>query len=535
MSAPVRPMSAKTVDPIDRAAAEAEGHSGLVNPFAAPVGPAAIVIFGAAGDLTKRKLIPSLYNLAAANLLSDKIAIVGVGRTELDHAAYRSKVARDMREYATGDVDPRVAEWLERRVYYLAGTFEDPGAYTRLSQLLANVDAEHGTRGNYLHYLSTAPEYFSLIVEQLGAAGLTQESGANGQGAWRRVIVEKPFGTDLESARTLNAELRRTLREEQIYRIDHYLGKETVQNLLVFRFGNGMFEPIWNRRYIDNVQITVAESLGVETRGGYYETAGALRDMVPNHLLQLLTLVAMEPPTSFAAEAVREEKAKVLRAIPAMTPEKVLTHAIRGQYGAGFVGSERVDAYRDEARVAPASNTETYAALKLSVDNWRWADVPFYLRTGKRLAKRASEIAIQFRRPPQLLFRNTSVDHLSRNVLVVRVQPDEGISLRFGAKIPGPNVRMGNVAMEFKYKDAFGPTPNTGYETLIYDCIKGDPTLFQRADMVEMGWAIVNPVLEVWRALPARTFPNYVAGSWGPDESDELLKRDGRAWRRIED
>ncbi len=525
--------------------------SGLVNPFAAPVGPAVIVIFGAAGDLTKRKLIPSLYNLAAANLLSDKIAIVGVGRTELDRDTYRRKVAEDMRQYATGDVDPKVAAWLEKRVYYLAGTFEDADTYARLTTLLGTVDAECGTRGNYLYYLSTAPNYFSVIVGQLGASGLTRgtngaepnDGGAHNHGShgpgstgtWRRVIVEKPFGTDLDSARMLNAQLRGTLREDQIYRIDHYLGKETVQNIMVFRFGNGMFEPIWNRRYIDNVQITVAESLGVEARGGYYDTAGALRDMIPNHLLQLLTLVAMEPPTSFAAEAVREEKAKVLRAISPMTPEKVLTHAIRGQYGDGFQGAERVNGYREEERVSPTSNTETYAAMRLSVDNWRWADVPFYLRTGKRMARRVSEIAIQFRRPPQLLFRNTSVEHLSRNVLLIRVQPDEGISLRFGAKIPGPNVRMGNVAMEFKYKDAFGPTPNTGYETLIYDCIKGDPTLFQRADMVEMGWSIVNPVLEVWKALPARTFPNYVAGSWGPEESEEMLKRDGRTWRRIED
>lgn len=521
-----------TRDVMEQTSSATSELSGLVNPFAAPVGPAAIVIFGAAGDLTKRKLIPSIYNLAASNLLSDKIAIIGVARADMDRDTYRAKVEEDMRLYATnGSVDPKVVEFLSTRTHYLSGNFENPGTFARLATLLATVEREHGTRGNVLYYLSTAPNYFSIVADQLAAIGLTRET----DGAWRRVIVEKPFGTDLESARLLNQQLRRTLREDQIYRIDHYLGKETVQNLMVFRFGNGMFEPIWNRQYVDNVQITVAESLGVESRGGYYDGSGALRDMIPNHLLQLLTLVAMEPPTSFEAEAVREEKAKVLRAITPMTPEKVLSNAVRGQYGDGVAGGKPVQAYRSEEKVPRNSGTETYAALKLAVDNWRWADVPFYLRTGKRMAKRVSEIAIQFRRPPQLLFRNTPVEHLSRNVLLIRVQPDEGISLRFGAKIPGPTVRMGNVAMEFKYKDAFGSSVTTGYETLIYDCIKGDPTLYQRADMVEMGWAIVNPVQEVWKALPPRTFPNYGAGTWGPDEADELLKRDGRSWRRIED
>jgi glucose-6-phosphate 1-dehydrogenase len=503
-----------------------------VNPFAAPVGTGAIVIFGAAGDLTKRKLIPSLYNLAAAHLLSDDVAFVSVARAGTDDAGWRAKQAEELATYVTGGtVDPAVRDWLIARTYYVNGDFDEPAMYERLAQKLVEVDQKHKTNGNRLFYLATAPDFFGTIVGHLGAAKLVQEE----QGRWCRVIVEKPFGTNLETAIALNTELRRTLREEQIYRIDHYLGKETVQNLMVFRFGNCMFEPIWNRRYIDNVQITVSESIGVESRGGYYDTAGCLRDMVPNHLLQLLSLVAMEPPTSFEAEAVREEKAKVLRAIQPMSPERALTNAVRGQYGKGQAGAEKVAAYRSEPKVAPRSQTETFAALRLSVDNWRWADVPFYMRTGKRLARRVSEIAIQFRRPPTLLFRNTQVEHLSRNVLVIRVQPDEGIALRFGAKLPGPNVRVGSVAMEFKYSETFGSTPSTGYETLIYDCIKGDATLFQRADMVEMGWAIVKPVQELWQALPAHTFPNYAAGSWGPADADELLTREGRSWRVIED
>lgn len=506
-------------------------QTGLVNPFAPPAGPAAIVIFGAAGDLTRRKLIPAFHNLGAANLLGEGIAIVGVGRADLDDDAFRGKLREDLKPCSASDSDARVTERLAAGARFVSGTFEDRGTFERLAQTLARLEKESGTGGNVLFYLATAPEFFAPIVEKLGAAGLATET----DGRWRRVIVEKPFGCDLESARKLNQDLRRTLDERQIWRIDHYLGKETAQNLIVFRFGNGMFEPIWNRRYIDNVQITVAESIGVETRGGYYEGAGALRDMVPNHLLQLLSLVAMEPPTSFEAESVREEKSKVLRAIQPLTPERVLTHAVRGQYGAGPARAGQVPAYRSEERVARASTTETFAALKLAVENWRWADVPFYLRTGKRLARRVSEIAIQFRRPPLRLFRDTQVEHLSRNVLVIRVQPEEGISLRFGAKIPGPTVRVGNVAMDFRYEAAFGARPSTGYETLLYDAIRGDATLFQRADMIEAGWSVLQPILEVWKALPPHVFPNYASGSWGPKEADEMLERDGRRWRRIEE
>jgi glucose-6-phosphate 1-dehydrogenase len=346
--------------------------------------------------------------------------------------------------------------------------------------------------------------------------------------------VEKPFGRDLDSAKALNAELKQILAEKQIYRIDHYLGKETVQNIIIFRFGNGIFEPIWNRRYIDHVQITAAETVGVEMRGGYYETAGALRDMVPNHLFQLVSLTAMEPPVSFQADAVRDEQAKALHAIQIPSPEEVLTMAVRGQYGAGKAGDQTAVSYRQEPKVAPDSTTETFAGLKLKIDNWRWADVPFYLRTGKRLAGRTTEIAIQFKRAPFHLFRGTPVESLETNRLVLHIQPEEGLSLRFGAKVPGPIMHMGPVEMKFNYVDYFGRTPSTGYERLIYDCMIGDATLFQRADMVEAGWSVITPILDVWKALPPRAFPNYAAGSWGPKEADDLLARDGRHWRHIQ-
>ncbi len=390
-------------------------------------------------------------------------------------------------------------------------------------ELSETVKSGHQT----VRHLSGA---FGEAVRQLGAAGLAQEA----DGHWRRVIVEKPFGRDLESARALNAEIKQVLGERQIYRIDHYLGKETVQNLIMFRFGNGIFEPIWNRRYIDHVQITAAETVGVELRGGYYETAGALRDMVPNHLFQLVSLTAMEPPISFHADAVRDEQAKVLHGIQPPTPEEVLSMTVRGQYGQGQTEDGPAPPYRAEPDVAPNSSTETFVALKLRIDNWRWADVPFYLRTGKRLPRRVTEIAIQFRRAPFQLFRNTLVESLRTNRLVIRIQPNEGISLRFGAKVPGPIMRMGAVEMDFNYVDYFGSTPSTGYERLIYDCMIGDATLFQRADMVEAGWSVITPVLDVWKALPPRAFPNYEAGSWGPQEADELLARDGREWRKIE-
>lgn len=489
-----------------------------------------MVIFGAAGDLTKRKLIPALYNLAKGGLLSKEFAVVGMARAAMTTEDFRRKLSQEIQEFATDRVEPALWEWLAQRLYYVPGNFSEPNAYRELRTLLEKVDKGHGTRGNYFYYLATSPSYFSEVIQQLGEAGLAREEN----GRWRRVIIEKPFGQDLDSARGLNRALGAVLSERQIYRIDHYLGKETVQNLLVLRFGNGIFEPVWNRRYIDHVQITVAESVGVEQRGGYFDEAGTLRDMVPNHIFQLITLTAMEPPISFEANAVRDEQAKILRAIQPLTPEEVLTRTVRGQYGEGTVGGERVPAYRSEPKVPADSRTETFVALKLSIDNWRWADVPFYLRTGKRLPKRVTEIAIQFKRAPFILFRKTPVDHLTPNRLVIHIQPDEGISLSFGAKIPGPLVRLGTVNMAFQYKDYFGSTPSTGYERLLYDCMTGDATLFQRADMVEAGWSVVAPILDVWKALPPRSFPNYAAGTWGPREADELMERDGRKWRGMD-
>jgi len=492
--------------------------------------PCVVVIFGAAGDLTKRKLVPALYNLLTEKLLPDKFAVVGVTSAEYTDDEFRNKLTSDIHEFATTKVDEKLWSWFDERVYYVSGNFKDAALYQNLKSALEEVDKKQGTPGSYLFYLATAPQFFGEIVRQLGIAGLTIEEN----GKWRRVIIEKPFGRDLDSARALNKEIKKTLDESQIYRIDHYLGKETVQNMLVFRFGNGIFEPVWNRRYIDHVQITVAETVGVELRGGYYDQSGALRDMVPNHTLQLVSMTAMEPPISFDSEAVRDEKAKVLHAIQVLSPEAVLTHAVRGQYGPGTVDGKTEPGYRSEAQVNPESPTETFVAVQLAIDNWRWAGVPFYVRTGKRMAKRVTEIAIQFKRAPKLLFQEAGIDEMSANMVVMHIQPDEGISLRFSAKVPGPTVTLGAVNMSFEYSQYFGAAPATGYETLLLDCMVGDPTLFQRDDMVEAGWRVVEPILDVWRALPPRDFPNYAGGSWGPKESDHLLEREGRHWRIIQ-
>src|SRR5437868_9172441 len=494
-------------------------------PAGKAAGPCVMVLFGAAGDLTKRKLVPALFNLAKAKLLPQNFAVLGVSVDDLSLEQFRKQV--------TGFLPPEdhgieAWNWFNERLYYERGDFADPNTYSTLANRLADVDREHHTEGNYLFYLATAPKFFAPIVQQLGKVGLSKQENEH----WRRVVIEKPFGHDLESAKALNREIKAVLDEEQIYRIDHYLGKETVQNIMVFRFDNAIFEPIWNRRYIDHVQITNAETVGVEQRGGYFDTAGTLRDMVPNLVMQLLSLIAMESPVSFHADAVRSEQAKVLHALQPLVAEEVLQEAVRGQYGEGKLGDEQVPAYRAEPGVSPESRTETFVAMKLRIENWRWVGVPFYLRSGKRLAKRHTEITVQFKKTPFVLFRNAPVQKHS-NQLVIQIQPVEGISLSFGAKIPGPILRVGSVDMSFEYSRYFGADAYTGYEVLLYDCMIGDATLFQRADMVEGGWTIVDPVLDVWKALPPTRFPNYAAGSWGPKAVDELLQRDAREWRKI--
>jgi len=490
--------------------------------------PCIMVIFGATGDLTKRKLFPALYNLAKEKFLPENFAIVGVGRQEMETEDFRRKIISELKEFVGSGTDKKLLDWFNDRTFYTGGDFdEDKKLFKDVKKLLGDVGKQFNIPPNYFYYLATPPSLFADVAGKISANGLGREEN----GHWRRFIFEKPFGHDLESAKNLNAALLKILKENQIYRIDHYLGKETVQNILVFRFGNSIFEPIWNRNFIDHVQITVAEQLGVEQRGNYYDKAGALRDMIPNHIFQLITLTAMEPPVSFEADAVRDEQAKILQAIQPFTPEGVLHETVRGQYGAGEINDKKVVAYRSEENVAPASNTETFAALKLAIDNWRWADVPFYVRTGKHLPEKHSTIVIQFKRAPFILFRDTPIEKLTTNRIVIHIQPDEGITLHFGAKVPGPIVNMGAVDMDFNYLDHFGNTISTGYERLLYDCMIGDATLFQRADMVEASWRIVSPILDVWTAIPARDFPNYEAGSWGPKDADELLESDGRKWK----
>ncbi len=493
--------------------------------------PCVMVIFGATGDLTKRKLFPALYNLATDGHLPDNFAIVGVGRQEMLSDEFRDQMIVNLKEFAGPKPDKEKIEWFCSRTYYTGGDFDDDKKlFKDIKDMLRDVCEANAIPENYFYYMAIPPDLFANVAQKIVKNGLGKEEN----GKWRRFIFEKPFGHDLESAKKLNADLLKILKERQIYRIDHYLGKETVQNILVFRFGNSIFEPIWNRNYIDHVQITVAEKLGVEERGGYYDSAGALRDMIPNHIFQLVTLTAMEPPVSFEADAVRDEQTKILAAIQPFSPEDALHNAVRGQYDAGTIDGKPVPSYRDEEKVAKGSNTETFAALKLSIDNWRWADVPFYVRTGKRLADKSSSIVIQFKKAPFVLFRDTPIERLTTNRIEIHIQPDEGITLHFGAKIPGPIVKMGPVDMDFNYVDHFGEQLSTGYERLLYDCMIGDATLFQRADMVEASWKIVTPILDVWHAIPARDFPNYAAGSWGPADSDTLLKNDARSWKHVD-
>ena len=488
--------------------------------------PCVMAVFGASGDLAQRKLIPALYNLAVQKLLPDSFAVVGLSRRTMTDGEFRRKVLEGIETFVGKPVSPAVVAWLSERLHYLAADAADHASYGRLGETLARLDGARGAGGNNLFYLATAPEFFGPITRRLGSAGLVREE----RGAWRRVVIEKPFGRDLESAKNLNEELRAELGEKQIYRIDHYLGKETVQNILVFRFANGIFEPIWNRRYVDHVQITASEELGVGSRGGYFDGVGVLRDMIPNHLFQLLSLTAMEPPISFAADAVRDKQVEVMRAIAPFDPAFVGRDAVRGQYAAGEINGAAAPSYRDEALVDKNSRTETFAALKLSVDNWRWAGVPFYVRTGKRLPVRSTEIVVQFRAAPFHMFRNTPVEAITPNQLVIRIQPREGISLEFSAKIPGPAVNIGSVDMNFDYHAYFGEKPSTGYERLLYDAMTGDATLFQRADMVEAAWAAVAPVQSAW-AADTNALAQYPAGTWGPAAADDLLRRDGRRWR----
>lgn len=489
--------------------------------------PCIVVIFGASGDLTKRKLIPALFSLAEQHLIPAAFAVVGVARRSLSDEAFRES----QREFI-GEERLKTPVWksFEESMYYAAFDFADAGGYKKLAEQLAQIDRHHGTCGNRLYYLSTPPGAYSEIIRRLGAAKLVAKPGAK---SWTRIIIEKPFGRDLESAHALNEEVNAVFREDQVYRIDHYLGKETVQNILVFRFANGIFEPLWNRRYVDHVQLTVAETLGVEHRASYYETSGATRDMVQNHMLQVLNLVTMEPPVALDADAIRDEKTKVLRAMRRVPAEEASNYCVRAQYDRGFIAGKEVPAYREEDGVSPQSLTETYSAFKFYIDNWRWAGVPFYLRSGKRLAKRVSEVAIQFKSVPHLLFGRTTDDQLEPNMLVLKIQPDEGITLRFGAKLPGQSIHIRWVNMDFRYGTSFGVKTAEAYERLIHDCLRGDATLFARRDGVEAAWELIMPFLTAWRQSKEKILPAYSAGSQGPKEADALLDADGHKWRRL--
>jgi glucose-6-phosphate 1-dehydrogenase len=492
--------------------------------------PAIMVIMGATGDLTHRKLMPSLYNLAVNHLLPHGFSVVGFSRSDKAHEDFRADMREAVDKFSRmAPVDSKVWDSFAEGLFFEQADFGDPNSYKKLGELLSKIDEERGTHGNRVFYLATPPTVFGQIAEMLGKSGLVTES-ANGD-HWTRIVIEKPFGRDLQSAEQLNKQLLSVFHEDQVYRIDHYLGKETVQNLLVFRFANGLFEPIWNRNYVDNVQITAAEDLGIDRRGGYYETAGALRDMVQSHMMQLLTLTAMDPPVALDANAVRDEKVKVLRAVKPLSEEMVRCNVVRGQYGPGWVGGQQVEGYRQEAGVAPDSITETFVALKLEVDNWRWAGTPFFLRTGKRLPKRETEISITFKRAPLALFQHLDPDAMTPNVLTIRIQPNEGISLKVVAKVPGQGYDLQPVFMDFMYGSSFGKQSPDAYERLLLDVLLGDSTLFTRRDEVEASWSIITGILDAWQRIPAPDFPNYEAGTWGPTAAAELVQRDGHVWR----
>jgi glucose-6-phosphate 1-dehydrogenase len=489
--------------------------------------PFSLVIFGASGDLTHRKLIPALWSLYAARTLPEPFVIIGTGRTEMSDEAFRGRMRDGVRQFARLKI-PNDNVWsrFAASLRYVAGDPTQPELYAGLRSTLEDVERRHGGAANRLYYLSTPPSLYDDITEQLGKAGLAHEQG----GGWTRIVIEKPFGHDLASAQALNELVTSVFREEQVYRIDHYLGKETVQNVLALRFANGILEPLWNRNQVAEVQITVAETVGVEGRGGYYEESGALRDMIQNHLLQVLCLVAMEPPVTFDAQAVRDEKGKVMQALRPIDPDQVDRVALRAQYGPGFVDGRQVPGYLQEKGVKPDSTTETYAALRLQVDNWRWAGVPFYLQTGKRMARRVSEIVIRFHRTPHMIFRRGEIS-VDPNLLIIRIQPDEGIALIVDAKEPGPDLKISPVTLNFKYQDVFGGEPPEAYERLLLDAIHGDPTLYSRGDWIEQAWRLTQPVLDHWARTPG-PLPQYEAGSWGPAEADAFIARDGGKWRR---
>ena len=490
--------------------------------------PCALVILGATGDLTRRKLVPAVWQLFQQGRLSEGFVLVGVARSILNSAQFRDDMKAALLEFAGVDLAAD-ADRLDRffaKVHYVQGELDDAGTYSRLTELLRQCEAEGGTRGNHCFYCSVPPQVYRLIVEQLGAAGLNRE-GDDGH-RWVRIVIEKPFGRDLTSARELNRHIHKVFDERQIYRIDHYLGKETVQNILVFRLANSIFEPLWNRRYIDHVQITAAETVGVEHRAEYYDRSGALRDMIQNHLLQVLCIIAMEPPSAFDAESVRVEKLKVLKSVRPIPIGEVDRFAARAQYSSGKIGEARCDGYLEEEGVAANSQAETFAALEFTIDNWRWQGVPFYVRTGKRMATRASAITLQFKQPPHLIFQNSAGVNPSK--LTVRLQPEEGIALSFSGKIPGQDVKLGSVDMDFCYADAFGGRHPEAYETLLLDCLLGDATLFASSDWIEKSWELLMPVLETWGGTSASAMPTYPAGSWGPPQADQLFDRDWRQW-----
>ncbi|MDQ3044367.1 MAG: glucose-6-phosphate dehydrogenase [Chloroflexota bacterium] len=495
--------------------------------------PCVMVIFGVSGDLAVRKLMPALYDLAVSHPLPEGFSIVGVSRRDWSDDSFRTEMRAAVEVSARAPVSDESWELFGRGLFYVKGDFSDPTVYTTIAARLETIDRERRAQGNRLFYLATAPSFYVPIIEQLGASRIAERQDAywDPSASWHRIVVEKPYGRDVSSARSLNAEIGTIFSERQIYRIDHYLGKETVQNVLAFRFANILFEPIWNRQYVDHIQITASEAIGVEGRGGYYDASGALRDMVQSHMLQLLSVVAMEPPALFNGNALRDEKVKVLRSIVPPRGEEVAAQTVRGQYEAGFSSGRPVAAYREEPDVSPASRTETFVAMRLEIDNWRWAGVPFYLRTGKRLPRRVTEIAIEFKQVPHLMFQSIGELDLSPNVLTMRIQPDEGIALRFAAKVPGATTRLRTVRMDFLYGASFGEAGPDAYERLLLDAMLGDPTLFARRDEVEAAWQLMQPILDAWSDQPVPVYP-YEAGAWGPSKAESLIRRDGREWRR---